>query len=101
MLYLLKLKLPKEIIYNIINYNRYLHEQNIKKVINYNNVLRNLPKINDSGISRPYIIIYSKTIFNNKKLVKFIYKVRNKNIKAFCFVNKNIKSSDLIELYKI
>ena len=99
MLFLLKLKLPKDIIINIINYNRYLHKQNIKKVINYNKVLKSLPKINHVDISKPYIIIYSHVTFDNYKLVKFIYRFKNKNIKAFLFVNKNIKPNDLIKLY--
>lgn len=100
MIILLKLNLPKDIIINIVNYNRYLHKQNIKKVIKYNKVLKNLPKINDTGICKPYIIIYPTNIFINKKLIKFIYKVKNKNIYAYSFVDINIDSKKLIELYK-
>lgn len=97
----MKLNLPKDLIINIINYNRYLHKQNIKKVIKYNKILKKIPKINDAGISKPYIIIYPNKIFNNKKLIKFIYKLKKKNIIAYSFVDINIMCKDLIKLYKI
>jgi hypothetical protein len=101
MIILLKLKLPLEIINNIVNYNHYLHKQNIRKVKQFNNVLKTMPKINYVNISKPYIIICPNISFKNYKLVKFIYKLNKKNIKAYSFVNKNITPKDLIKLYNL
>lgn len=100
MIVLMKLNLPKDIIINIINYNLYLHEQNIKKVINYNRAIKMIPRIVENNIFKPYIIITNKN-YINKKLIKFIYKVRNMNIIYYLFIDENMKPKDISHLYKI
>lgn len=105
MIVLMKLNLPKDIIINIINYNLYLHQQNIKKIINYNRAIKVIPRIVENNIFKPYIIITNKKYINkkyiNKRLIKFIYKVRNMNIIYYLFINENMKPKDISNLYKI
>ena len=96
----MKLNLPKDIIINIVNYNHYLHKQNIKKVINYNKAIKMIPRIVENNIFKPYIIVTSKKHIN-KRLIKFIYKVRNINIIYYLFIDENMKPKDISYLYKI
>lgn len=101
MFILFKLKLPKEIIIKIINNNLYKHKQFSKNIIKYNKVLKSFKPIIKLDYLKPYIIIlHPKFNYNNKKLIKFIYKYYNKNIIVYTYVNiEKFHTQHIIKLY--
>ena len=98
MFILSKIKLPKDIIIHISEFILHVHKHRSEKVIKYNLVLKSLPRLLSTANNKPYIIITNNK-FNNKKLVKFIYKYNNRKIIVYNYINKNEISNDVIDIY--
>jgi len=93
MIILFKFKnIPKDIIFNINDYLKYLHKQNIKKVIIYNKVLKDIPKVQENYNSKPYIILNSNLNYKNLIYIKFKYKIKNKNSYCISYIKKKNKN---------
>ena len=63
--------------------------------------IKSLKRITFLDILNPFIIILSnKFNYNNKKLIKFIYKYYNKIIIIYTYIDINKSSNDIINIYK-